>query len=229
MRGEIALIITVVVACAASEVLAVGDKAFTSSGQILAGEEWDSVSIYNDDTVVDMLGGTVDSIGTYDASTLKVFAGYVSTLDALEYSTVNISAGFVYGLVVSNQAVASFSDAADLFAPRARHFGTINMTGGTVDHLGAIDSGTINLYGGIIADYLVALDSAAVNIYGHDLLKTASGGAYGYGQASGFWLNDTTFTIDLNDAETYDHINLIPEPSSLALLALGSLLLRRRR
>ncbi len=32
------------------------DKDFTSSGQILPGEEWNNVSIYNDATIVDMLG-----------------------------------------------------------------------------------------------------------------------------------------------------------------------------
>ena len=213
----------------ASELTAVEDKIFTSSGQILDGEVWNNVSIYNDDTIVDMLGGDVDGIGTYDASTVNVTGGHVMTLSALEFSTANISYGFVYGLIASDHSIVNLFGNADLFAPLVRNFGTLNMTGGTVDHLGAIDSGIINLYGGIISDRLISSDSSVVNIYGYDLLKTNTGGKYDYGQVSGFWADGTSFTIDLNGFETYSHINLIPEPYSLILLGLGGLILRRRR
>ena len=205
------------------------DKIFTSSGQIIDGEEWNNVYIYNDDTIVDMLGGDVDGIGTYDASTVNVSGGHVNTLATLEFSTANVSDGFVYGLIASDHSIVNLFGNADLFAPLVRNFGTLNMTGGTVDHLGAIDSGIINLYGGIISDRLISSDSSVVNIYGYDLLKTNTGGKYDYGQVSGFWADGTSFTIDLNGFETYSHINLIPEPYSLILLGLGGLILRRRR
>ena len=65
---------------------------FTESGQILDGEVWDFVDIYNDDTVVDMLGGLADYITTYDASTLNVTGGHAD-FGAMEYSTINISGG----------------------------------------------------------------------------------------------------------------------------------------
>jgi hypothetical protein len=100
------------------------------------------------------------------------------------------------------------------------------MTGGTTEYVAAGYSGTMNLYGGLVTDSLNAWDSATVNIFGYDLVKTNSGGTYGYGQVYGYWLDDTPFTIELSTAETYSHINLIPEPSSLLLLALGSLISR---
>ena len=65
---------------------------FTESGQILEGEMWEFVDIYNDDTVVDMLGGLADYITTYDASTLNVTGGHAD-FGAMEYSTINISGG----------------------------------------------------------------------------------------------------------------------------------------
>jgi len=84
------------------------------------------------------------------------------------------------------------------------------------------------MYGGLVTDSLNAWDSATVNIFGYDLVKTSSGGAYGYGQVYGYWFDDTPFTINLSTAETYSHITLIPEPTSLLLLALGGLLLKRK-
>ena len=36
------------------------DKYFYSSGQILPGETWDSVFVYNDGTTIDMTGGLID-------------------------------------------------------------------------------------------------------------------------------------------------------------------------
>ncbi|MHC4705729.1 MAG: hypothetical protein ACYS8I_01410, partial [Planctomycetota bacterium] len=59
----------VIVPLTSGQAHALLDKTFTSSGQILPGEEWNSVHIYNDDTVVDMLGGFVEGMATYDAST----------------------------------------------------------------------------------------------------------------------------------------------------------------
>ncbi|MHC4625134.1 MAG: PEP-CTERM sorting domain-containing protein [Planctomycetota bacterium] len=251
-------------ACSAQGVLT--DKTFTSSGQILPGEDWANVYIYNDDTIVDMLGGSVDSMATYDASTLNVLDGYVSTLEAYEFSTANVSGGQVYSLWAFDFGTARLSDAGSVFSLIARDSGVVNMTGGTADHGSALESGilnvfggiisdgigadytgtlnmsggvteaanfrgeaTANLYGGTISDSLIATEDSLVNIFGYDLVLTSWGGSYGYGQVYGYWLDDTPFMIELNGAETYTHINLIPEPGSLALLGLGALLLRRKR
>ncbi|MHC4529037.1 MAG: PEP-CTERM sorting domain-containing protein [Planctomycetota bacterium] len=188
---SVGVILLVLVTC--GQAYAVGDKIFTSSGQILPGEEWNNVSIYNDDTVVDMLGGNVDSMGSHDASTLNVFDGFVSTLVALEFSRINVSGGHVQGLSALDWATVIFS----------------------------------GLYGGLVSDSLNAFGSSAVYIFGYDLVKTSSGGAYGYGQVYGAWLDQTPFNIDFSTQETYLHVNLVPEPSSLLLLAGGLLLLRR--
>ena len=68
MKTKICLIVPAVILFTAPQLQAVTEnKTFTSSGQILPGEEWNNVYIYNDDTVVDMLGGGADGIGTYDA------------------------------------------------------------------------------------------------------------------------------------------------------------------
>ncbi|MHC4621793.1 MAG: PEP-CTERM sorting domain-containing protein [Planctomycetota bacterium] len=230
MRGEIALIIAILTLCAASEALAVGDKAFTSSGQILPGEEWNNVSIYNDDTVVDMLGGLVDSMGTHDASTLNVFAGSVSSMGAHESSIANVSGGEVHSLWAYDGATVTLASSGIVQSLSAGgDSGVANVYGGTVEYICPVEHGMVNLYGGVVKDSLAAIDFSVVNVFGHDLGLSNSGGAYGDGQVYGFWLGDAPFTIDLNGSQTYSHIYLVPEPTSLGLLALGSLLLRRRR
>lgn len=229
MKAKLLLLTVVIVVLTGGRAHALPNKTFTSSGQILPGEEWENVYIYNDDTIVDMLGGSADSIGAYDESTLNVLAGYVSTLTALELSTVNVSGGEVYGLDAWNYSTINFYDGATAVSFGASGFGTVNMTGGTTDYLGAIDSGTVNLYGGLVTVSLGVGESATANIFGYDLVKISSGGTYGYGQVYGYWLDDTPFTINLNGSETYSHIVLIPEPLSLLMLGTGALFLRRRR
>jgi len=218
----------VILSFTASELTAVEDKIFTSSGQILDGEEWNNVSIYNDDTIVDMLGGDVHSIGTFDASTINFSGGHVLTLSALEFSTANVSGGIVAGLDALNHSTVNFSDIAIGGTIGAREFGTLNMTGGITDLIGANDSGILNLYGGLITESLGAWNEAVVNIYGYDFNYDPMGGSLDGGQLAGFWMDGSAFVIDLYGTETYSHINLVPEPSSLILFALGAWLVRRK-
>ncbi len=209
MKTKIYLIVAAIIFFTASDLTAVEDKIFTSSGQIVEGEFWGNVYIYNDDTIIDMLGGLVDSMGAYDASTVNVTGGDVSTLEAHEFSTVNVSGGYVHGLHALDHAIINFSDSARAINIVAGgDFGTVNITGGTVDYLGAGGSGTLNLHGGLILEDLGAYDFSTVNIYGYDLVKTASGGSYGYGQVYGFWSDGSYSTIDLYTEGTHSHINL---------------------
>jgi hypothetical protein len=205
------------------------DKIFTSSGQILTGEEWANVFIYNDDTIVDMLGGLVDSIATYDASTVNITGGHVMTVDALDSSTINVISGYVYVLFGKNQSTITLSGSASGTTFGVEDWSTLNVLGGTLNYLGAMEQGTINISSVVINDSISASDLSTVNIIGQDLFKVSTGGHYGYGQVYGFWFDDTPFTIDLNGSETFSHINLIPEPCSLILLAMGSMFLKRKK
>lgn len=220
------ILIMLVVPC---QLQAYPDKDFYSSGEINDGDYWNNVFIYNDDTIVDMLGGDVDSIGTYDSSTVNVTGGQVNTLDALEFSSANISGGFVYGASAWDHAIVNFFGNASAGTIGSGDFGTLNMIGGTADIVGANYSGTLNLYGGIVNDSLGASGESTVNLYGYSFYYDPTAGSFDGGQLTGFWLDDTPFTIDLYGAGTYSHINLVPEPSTLLLFGLGILGLRRKR
>jgi len=229
VRKEVITILAVVL-FSGNGLYAVPDKIFTSSGHILPGEEWANVFIYNDGTIVNMLGGDVDGIATYDSSMVNVTGGFVSTLDALEFSIANISGGTVGGVMTWDYAITNLYDGGSVFSLSARgQSGVVNMAGGITEYLRAGESGIINLYGGVVTNCLDTWDSATVNIYGYGFNYDPSAGGWDGGQLTGFWLDDSSFAIDLYDPDTYEHINLVPEPCSLILLAFGSLAMIRKR
>jgi hypothetical protein len=79
----------------------VENKDFYSSGQILPGEQWNTVRIFNDGTVVDMLGGQIDDLVTFNISTFNMFGGEISKhnipsiIDIGISSTLNVSGGMI--------------------------------------------------------------------------------------------------------------------------------------
>jgi len=192
--------------------------AFYTDGLIQDGDVYDYVSVYNDATV-DMTGGIVTvQLGAYDSSTVNISGGVLhgvfTSAGASTASTLNLSG--------SMQA-----DAVGIWG-----LGTLNMFGGTVR---SVENNNIaNLYGGIISDYLWA--TSTVNIYGYGFQYNPLAGDYRGGQLTGFWMNDTAFSIDLwylnvpyaPLIDTWPHIVLIPEPATLLLLGLGVLILKKR-
>lgn len=108
----------------------------------------------------------------------------------------------------------------------------VNISGGRVRNVFPGNSATVNLYGGQI-DNIAGGDDSIVNVFGYDLASANIGGSYGDGWVSGFWADDTPFSIDLYHSNTYSHIVLhdtaIPEPATVLLLGLGGLAFLRKR
>jgi len=227
MKTQLFIIISVLTLLSPSKAPAYPNWDIYSDANIVDGDEYDDINIYNSASVT-MTGGTVDSVLTHNTSKLLVYDGYIRKVDSWDNSTIEISGGTFNSTDPSGNSIISFSGSAQTSGVVVESFGSFDMYGGIATFVGLWGSGVTNLSGGVISDYILATDDSIVNIYGYDLSISTTGGSYGFGQVSGFWDNDLPFTIDLKDSETYDHVNLIPEPSSLILLTLGVLMLRRK-
>jgi hypothetical protein len=100
--------------------------------------------------------------------------------------------------------------------------------------------GTLNLYpdttaiikGGDI--HYLWIDPATtgwVKLYAYDMYVDPLPDSQGYLDIHGNWLADNSFfDIELqNGISTYSHIQIVPEPATIAFLALGGLAVLRRR
>jgi hypothetical protein len=212
---------------------AIESKNFYSDGNIMPNEQWNAVSIYDTPpahTTVNMTGGNVSSMHTYDAIILNMTNGRIEQLYANEFSTVNVSGGFPgYGSMYAGEhSTINFSGTAEVLNAHALNDSRINITGGTIRWLDAGNEGTINIYGGDITEVWTH-ENAFINIFGHhDLMKISSGGMNGFGFVQGYYNDLSWFRFDFSSAETYSHINLIPEPATILLLVVGGLFLRKK-
>lgn len=232
MKRKVITILAVVIFLPVSQVQA--DLDIYSDAVIQEGDYYDTfVNVYDtppDHTTVDMTGGFVHNFRSYDSSIINITGGEILTLDAYNTSNANISGGNVRSVFTRDHATTNLYDGGSVFSlGAARQSGVVNMTGGITEYLRAGELGIINLYGGTVNIYLNVWDSAKVNIYGYGFDYDPSAGSWDGGQLTGFWLDGADFSIDLYGLGTYNHINLVPEPSSLILFALGALLIRRKK
>ena len=87
---------------------------------------------------------------------------------------------------------------------------------------------TVNIYGGI-PDKVGLAEDALLNLYAYDVAIHPTGGYYDNGWIEGKYIsNDQYFAFDLG---SYDisHINIIPEPTTLLLFSVGSIVFLRKR
>ena len=226
------LIITGLMLFWAVNVQAVGDWDIYSDAEIHDGDEYSNVSVFDtppEHTTLDMFGGLVDGIEAFDESTINISGGYVSTLNSFEFSTVNAFGGAIGGLYAYDTGTVNVWGDGNVLSLLSRgDSSVVSMWGGEVWHIAALEFGTVNLSGGLVTDSLGVIDSGIINIYGYGLIKEPTGGKYGYGFVSGYWTDSTPFSIDLNGADTYSRVMLIPEPSTLLLIFAGGLLLRSK-
>jgi hypothetical protein len=97
----------------------------------------------------------------------------------------------------------------------ASNTSTANISGGSVDYLGAFDSSTVIFHG---RDFQVA---GSLVLDGDRVL--------GIGLLSGEWMDGTPWSVSILMHDPTATILAIPEPATLFLLGLGAVLLRKRR
>ncbi len=118
---------------------------------------------------------------------------------------------------------------------RADRYATIDMYGGAIHYLGIVPKAFANIYGGTIDILKIGFamqtmkDCVAMYVTDYDFDSVES-------VLSGHWQDGSEFNITLENYGTgiYETINwidfhVVPEPMTIALFGIGSLLLRRKK
>jgi hypothetical protein len=212
------------------------DMTFTSSGTITDGNVFDNVYVQNDGTVVNMSGGQIGHLLSWDASIFNMTGGLIfGQITIAPISTFNISDDGtidIFDFVVDTGASVNISD-GNISADRLKTYpaslvtpaSIVNITGGNLNFGNfTILGGTLNIYRGLLnVDDVFGIDnSATVNIFGHD---------FNYSQSvlTGYLLDNNFFTIKGINASEYARFNLIPEPVSVLFFSFGLLALRKQK
>ncbi|MHC4705727.1 MAG: hypothetical protein ACYS8I_01400 [Planctomycetota bacterium] len=113
----------------------------------------------------------------------------------------------------------------DIFRLAAYDVTLTDWLAGQMDTMWAHDDSIINIHGGTLGD-LWAAENSVINLYAYDVTHTTTGGRWDDGQVTGTYYSDhSSFTFDLYQ-DAYSHINVVPEPATILLLAFASLLSR---
>lgn len=188
------------------------DVTFTKNDIIQDGDDYGWVYVYGDTTTVNMTGGGVGNLWSYNSSTTNVSGGVVAYAQTNDQSTINISGGVIH-------------------EPRAWYDGTINVTDGECWNV-EVGGGEFNISGGQITGKGIYVASGVANIYGYSFDYNSSRDP----QLTGFWPDNTPFGItfwnpgNVEPHDSYDYVVLheIPEPATLFLLGLGVVLIKKK-
>jgi hypothetical protein len=225
---------------------------FYTDGTIQDGDVYDIVHVMNNATV-DVLGGRVSQLHANDSSTVNFYAGLVgyvgientgvfnlqgtlSSLVSMSHSgTFNINQGMFEGRILGSWGQITVSDGTVDIADSYMSNDTImDIYGGVVtfDQMLFNRYAVLNVYGGEVTfkrsslGYAFGLSgTAAFNVYYADIIYEGGGG-----EITGYRLRDgNLFMLDQFTQEEIDLITFVPEPATFVMLALGGILLRRRK
>jgi ELWxxDGT repeat protein len=156
---------------------------FTSSATIQPSDGWEDVTVWGDETIVDMLGG-------------HVYREFVVN----DLATVNISGGTCYGgLDMYDQSTANISGGVFEERVAAHELSRVTITQGRIAGVLADGLSVVEIRGGEIG-YLTATAGSVVHVYGRGLQLEPFGGAQDQGVITGRWENGFQFSIDLMNA-----------------------------
>jgi hypothetical protein len=152
-----------------------------------------------------------------------------------------------YGILASEGIIKSLTVSFDAYGSS-----TVDISGGAVSSLTAYDSSTVGISGGMVTGNISAHNSSIVDISGGsvnklyaydtsmctlhvsdfrlgDGLSLDGDRVLGTGALSGEWFDGTRWAANIGTNAPGATIRIVPEPATLLLLALGGVVLVRRR
>ncbi len=183
-----------------------------------------------------VFSGEVQAANLIVTSDMSMYDGYYDEGGGIQDGyTLDMYGGTIIGAFsVSWDAVLNLNGGH--IASLHNIHGRLNMFGGSITYFYAgFDEGAY-LYGGNVTT-MESFD-APIHVYGYDFQYIDNPGPIGIngGYLTGYWEDNTYFSIGCRDepgswSTYYDGVVLheIPEPTTLLLLTLGAVMLRRKR
>ncbi|MDP6044813.1 MAG: PEP-CTERM sorting domain-containing protein [Phycisphaerae bacterium] len=185
-----------------------------------------------DTSSVNMSGGQSGGIHTYNTSTAHMSDGQVTMFFAHDTCNAYMSGGNAQHFRAYGAATAYLSngEAGGFYAVET---GTAYMSGGQANNIYAHESGTMYVSGGQ-ANSLYAYNLSKTTFIAQEFslgtgLSVDGNRLRGTGSLSGRWLDGEPWTIYIRNNNADATVLLTPEPATLSLLALGGLMILRRR
>ncbi|KKM02169.1 hypothetical protein LCGC14_1785700 [marine sediment metagenome] len=178
----------------------------SSTANVVAGGRIASVYV-NDAGGLINSGGAIAWLRAYDTGSVEFSAGTFNKLDAYETSNVVISGGELYG------SLSAYDGSS------------VIISGGELGSLSVEDNSTAEVSGGVVS-ILAGLETSIVTFRGYDFRATAglrleNDTVLGTGILTGKWFDKTPWIVDIRQNRAT--IRVVPEPSTLALLAMGAI------
>jgi hypothetical protein len=110
------------------------------------------------------------------------------------------------------------------------HDATANIYNGDIEWLFTQGNTIVNIHAaGDTLEMFAAGNNSIANLYAYDVTYHSTGGLSGDGWIEGtYYTNDAPFSFSFYNVVSYQHLNIIPEPTTVLLFALGVLLVRKR-
>jgi hypothetical protein len=180
-----------------------------------------------------------DYVGLYDQSRVEIgpFGAVNQTLNAYDYSTVDMLHGFVGGNEYSS-ITAWGNSTVNIFGGHTKYLNaysanTINISGGVIENFDVTQNSIVEMTGALIERMKVSGD-CIIKLHGYDFelgngLWLDGNRLMGTGMLGGKWLDGVSWNTEIVWNYEPANILLVPEPTTLLLLGMGGLLIRKRK
>ncbi len=102
-----------------------------------------------------------------------------------------------------------------------------NVYSGNIDLLVAYHNTVVNIHGGTL-DSLISGHNNLVYLYAYDVIYHPTGGLQDGWIEGRYYSNNELFSFSFGNSTTYAHLNIVPESTSILLLGIGGMLLRKK-